>query len=251
MQKLILAAVAFGVLWGFADRAQAADDLPKAIIEKAIKAYGGEEKLAKMKAVQVKGRGTLEILGMTVDFTTEGTSQDPGQIKSELTFEIQNQKITIVQVLNKDKGWMKAMGNTMALEGDLLTEMKEEAHSSVVQSLVPLLKDKAFTLAPLGELKVNDQMTLGVKVTCKGHKDIDLYFNKTTGLLAKIARQSIDPQQMKEVARESYPSDYKEMDGLKYPSKMLMNQDGKKLLDLEVTELKFLDKVDDSTFAKP
>jgi hypothetical protein len=53
---------------------------------------------------------------------------------------------------------------------------------------------------------------------------------------------------MKEVAQEQFPRDYKDQAGTKYPSKSLVNQDGKKFMEIEVTEYKGLEKLDDSVF---
>src|SRR2546430_9564395 len=44
-------------------------------------------------------------------------------------------------------------------------------------TLAPL-KDKAFKLAPLGEVKVNDQPAVGIRVSCEGRPDASLYLDR-------------------------------------------------------------------------
>ena len=46
-------------------------------------------------------------------------------------------------------------------------------------------------------------------------------------------------------------ADYQEADGVKYFSRVKLYRDETLILDMEVTELKRLDKIDDGRFAKP
>jgi len=230
---------------------QAQDD-PKAVIEKAVKAMGGSEKLTKLPAMKNKSKGSMELMGMTIPFEGEITTQGAEQLKMEFQMEIMGQKFTFLQAVNKDKGWMSVMGMTQDLAGDQLANLQSEAYASHVESLVPLLldKDKTFALTLVGEAKVNGKPATGVKVACKNKKDINLYFDRETGLLVKSERRSLDPSQT-EVNAESFYSDYKEVGGIKQPMKYLVQHDGKKFLEGELLEFKLLDKLDDSFFNKP
>ena len=92
---------------------------------------------------------------------------------------------------------------------------------------------------------------VGIRVAAPGHKDVSLYFDKQTGLLVKITRQALDAQTGQEVSEERIIQEYQDVNGLKTAKKVLINRDGKKFLEAEVTDVQFLEKVDDSTFAKP
>jgi hypothetical protein len=112
------------------------------------------------------------------------------------------------------------------------------------------LKDKAFTLAPLGEVNIDKRPALGVRVSSKGHRDVSLYFDKRTALLAKTeARVKDDDGQ--EVTEETYSSDYQEVQGTKQAMKFTIKRDGKPYLEGEVTEYKLSESLDESMFAKP
>ncbi len=41
------------------------------------------------------------------------------------------------------------------------------------------------------------------------------------------------------------------MDGLKHPTKILLNRDGKKLMEVELIEVKAAEKIDPNLFEKP
>lgn len=246
-----VSALLLGLLLVGAQRASAQNNDPKPIIEKAIKAHGGEDKLAKLQAYRAKMKGTLELMGLSLDFTSEGLMTMRNRMKTEITFEIMGNKLSVIQVFNGEKGWMKIGDDAKDVDEDHLKEMKEEGHSVRVGSLVPLLKDKAYILAYLGEAKVNEKPAVGVKVSAKGFREIDLWFDKDSGLLVKSVRPTFDLTARKEVMKETYLSDYKDADGMKHAGKVRIDQDGKKLLEGEVTEYKILDKADDNEFAKP
>src|SRR5262249_3453195 len=107
-----------------------------------------------------------------------------------------------IMVLNGDKGWVKIKGTTRDMTMQELEEHREGTYSVWVMSLLPL-KDKAFGLAVLGERKVGDRPAAGVKVTRKGHFDVNLYFDQETGLLAKSDTRFKEARSGKEVDQET------------------------------------------------
>jgi hypothetical protein len=70
-------------------------------------------------------------------------------------------------------------------------------------------------------------------------------------LLAKTESRKLDGQTMQEVDEERIVTEYQDVDGQKAAKKLVVNHDGKKFMELEVSDIKFLDKVDDSEFQKP
>jgi hypothetical protein len=114
-----------------------------------------------------------------------------------------------------------------------------------------LLTDSSVQLSLLGESKVEDRAALGVKIASKGHREMNLYFDKESGLLAKVQLRKNDPQTGQEVDEERIIKEYQDFDGQKAAKKVLINHDGKKYLEMEVIEIKYPDDIDDSEFQKP
>lgn len=220
----------------------------QAIIDKAIKAAGGETNLAKFKAMTWKDKGTFHGLGMPLPYTGVMAVQWPDQSREAIDSEAMGQKFIMVMVVNRDKGWLKINDMLMELDKDKLAEQKEDLHASYVSTLLPL-KDKAYTLTALGASKLGDQAVLGVKVSSKGHRNVQLYFDKETGLLAKSA--NIVKEEGKEINQEAFYSAYKEVAGVKQPIKIKINRDGKLYVEAENSDIKPADKLDDTVFAKP
>jgi hypothetical protein len=239
------------VLFLGSTRARAEEDL-QPIIEKGIKAMGGEEKLSKYKAATARTKGTLEVKGLTLDLTQQVTTQVPDQFKEVLEVEIMGQKITATTVFDGKKGWLNITGmETKEAEGAMLEALKEASHMGQVARLTALKDSKTYTLAPLGDAKVEGKEAVGIRVSTKGYRDISLYFDKKTGLLAKIERRAIDPETNQEFTEERLITEYQEKDGLKVAKKVIAKRDGKKMLEVEVVEIKFLESVDKGEFAKP
>ena len=242
--------LAFGLVLTATVAARADDSAAaRALVDKAIKAQGGEAVLSKWRGGTAKLKGTIHIEGMAAAFTGEFAVQGSDRQKFDIQAEVGGEKFRLVYVLRGDKGWFKFNDDTMELDKEDLAEMQEEAYAGWLATLVPL-KDKKFTLAPLGEIQVDQRPALGVKVSSKGHRDLNLYFDKETGLLVKTeARVKDDNDQ--EVTEETFLSDYKEVQGTKQATKFITKRDGKPYLEGEVTEYQLAEKLDDGVFAKP
>jgi hypothetical protein len=249
MRRICLLLLAAGLLVASVQRASAQDD-PKALIEKAIKAHGGEDNLAKLKMVRVKSAGNLEIMGLSVKFTSEVLYQLPNKYKNKMQVDLGGMKVKLTQVLNGNKAWVEGDGMTKDIEGDELKAIQEEGYANIVETLTPLLKDKAFTLSVIPEVKVNEKPAIGVKVKAKDHKDIDLYIDKETNLVVRVVRDSYDSDTMKEATFETIYTEFKQFDGVKHGTKVRVNKDGKKYAEIDVSEVKVLDKIDPNEFNK-
>jgi hypothetical protein len=238
------------VLLGAVRAVQSGDEADtRAVIDKAIKALGGEANLSKQKAMTLKGSGTYYGQGDAgVPFTGDWNIQAPRQIR----VAIEGNGFRFVRVVNGDKGWIKLGDDaTKALSKDQLKEGQDELYTSWVATLVPL-KDKAFKLAPLGEVKVEGRDTVGVRVSREGRRDVSLYFDKANHLLVKTESLVKDAQGGdKEYTQEMFQSDFKEIDGVKHALKNVLKRDGKRFVEVEWSEQRPAEKLDDSVFARP
>jgi hypothetical protein len=228
-----------------------AQETPRELIERAIKAHGGMDRLAKARADWVRVKGTLMVGDKEAPFRGETTVQLPGQFKSVLEVSFDDHKTTVVQTLNGETAWVTIDGQPQAkIPAAALAEMKGVMHLDRVIRLVPLLTDKAYELIATGDFKVDGRAALGVKVVTKGHRDIVLYFDKESGLLVKT-EHALDDSRNREVRQEEYFSDFKEVGGYTRPTRLTVYRDGKKTMAAELIEVKYYEKIEDKIFAKP
>jgi hypothetical protein len=222
-----------------------------ALIDKAIKAAGGDDKLAKLQSATWKAKGTVEEDNAQVNFAIEGTMQavDKHRLEVEATFNGRTMKVVLV--LNGDKAWAQTNERVEEAPEDavkLITGVFRALRSS--QLLTPF-KDKAYKLSPLGEVKVGDRPAMGVKVTHAEQRELDLFFDKETGLLSKCGMRLPDRPGGQDMDWEFLFSEFKDIEGIKHFTTITMQREGKKMFVLEISEVKPQEKVDESLFAKP
>ena len=227
-----------------------AQDAARAIVAKAIEAHGGQERLSKLRADQVHVRGHLFVEGKETPFVGETFVQFPAQFKNVMHLTTPKGRVTLVQILNGDKVLVTIDGQPQKVEPTALAEMRDMLQLNRAVRLVPLLTDRAYELSVIGETKINDRPALGMRVAAKGRRELKLYFDKETALLVKT-EHTLDAGEGKEVRQEVYYSDFRDLGGFKRPVKLNAFRDGKKVMEAELTDVKYFEKIDDAEFTKP
>jgi hypothetical protein len=250
MKRSLYAALAIMFASATASLVRADDTDPSAVLDKAIKAVGGEEKLKKIDAITWKSKVAITFNDNTNQFTSNATLQGLDHYRGEFEGEFGGNPFKGVTVVNGDKGWRKFGDNKMDLDGDALANEKRQVYIQAIPSLLVPLKGKGFKLELASEEKVGDKPAPGIKVTGPDGKDFTLYFDKESGLPVKLVAKVIGFGG-DEFTQETTYKDYKDFDGIKKATKADSKRDGEDFIKSEVTEFKVLDKVDPKTFAEP
>jgi hypothetical protein len=250
MRKSCLAAAVAVLLLGVCGRVGAQDDA-RAVIARAVQAYGGEARLARLRCGRITTKGTLHLPGAPSGFAAETAAELPSRIRNVLHCDLQGQTHTVTQVIDGDRVAVVVDGQSQALKDEAAAELRELLYAEQVHTLTPLLRDPVYQLALAGEEEINGRPSVGVRVTARGHREVVLHFDRATGLLVRARRSTLDPGTLKNVLQEEYYGDYRATDGLQRPWKVVVFKDGKKFMDAEVVTIKYLDKLDDSLFAPP
>lgn len=224
-----------------------AEDAPRTVLQQGIIAQGGE-RLVKARTLVRVAKGELDSFPQPIPFVGEARFNLPDQARWSFELEQNKQKSLILLIVNKDKGWRAAGGAAQELTARELDNLREEAYVHWLMTLLPVLQDK-FEVSPLPETKVNGEPAVGFKVASKGKPDVSLYFDKKTFLLAKAEYKGKEADLT--VNKEIILSNYKDYDGLKLPSKIVVQSNGKRAAEWNVTEYKFPEKVDEAAFVKP
>jgi hypothetical protein len=227
-----------------------AQETPQTVIQRAIKARGGEERLLKARADRVRMRGLAFLGDKEVPFTIETTVQLPGQMKTVQQLSSQQRTVIIVQGLNGDHAWSTLDGKPEKVEPATLHEMREVLNLNRAARLTPLLADGTVQLELLSEAKVNDRPAHVVKVVTRGRRDIRLFFDKETGFLVKTEHQ-LDDGSGKEMVDERIYGDFRDVGGMIRPIKVVGYRKGAKVMEAELIDVKYFDRVDEAEFAKP
>ena len=186
------------------------------------------------------------------DFTREVIYMLPDKFKETLELEVGGKTIPVVTIVNGKKMSIQANGMDIKITDSIKNTLKGAQYMLQIGRLVPLVEDKGYKLEGLGEIKVEDKPAVGVRVTSKGKKDVNLYFYKDSGLLAKVESRTAEPGTEKEITEERIIVEYQKekKQGQAVPKTLLVRHDGKDFLKAEVVEMKHLETVDDSEFDK-
>src|SRR5262245_61647403 len=97
------------------------DDRAKAIIDKAIKAMGGEKNLEKAEAFSWKAQGRLISNGNPSDFSSQVTVKGLDHLRREFGYD----RFKMLIVIEGDRGWRRARNQNSAITGaDLANEKR-------------------------------------------------------------------------------------------------------------------------------
>jgi outer membrane lipoprotein-sorting protein len=266
MKRLMLAVAAIPLLTIMLIAAPAKDEQSEAeaILDNAIKAVGGQDKLTKLTSYTLKLKRTPPsrpgVVG--VETTIEISYDLPDRKRSESTRDVGGTKTTTLQIVNGDKAWVSSRGTVSELSAERAKRLIWEPFAEFPLRQLPLYKGKGYKLSMLGESKVEEKKAVGIKVSAEGKNNQKLYFDKETGLLLKseyelnrtaptgagVPAGAVDNSP---IVVEVFYEDYKEAGGIRYPTKTRRIQGGRNVSEDEVIEFRPVEKFDEKTFAKP
>jgi hypothetical protein len=215
MRTLPVFCLAAVLVPSLAGKAAAQDD-PGPIIEKAIKALGGEEVLGRGAAAHTRVKSSF--IGIPgggaipgIDFAGEMWSQ-AGSERMSMVITLAGQKMNMTRVRHGGKGWQQDDANVTDMPAGELEEAKQSEYVDRVLGLLPLLKEKGFTLKALGKQKVDGAELLGVRVSSAGRSDVTLWFDPEAGYPKRVEYRTKSAALGKEVATAVVLDDYRAID---------------------------------------
>jgi outer membrane lipoprotein-sorting protein len=221
--------------------AQTADE----IVKKVLDARGGAEKIKAVQSERITGRLTLPY-GEEGAFVVE--LKRPLKMRAEISVEGQK----VIRVYDgKSSGWtinpFLETKDVQPLSAEDLKDISDEADFDG-----PLMdyKTKGNQIELVGKEKLDDKPVYRLKLTNKNGNIRFYLFDAGSFLLAKWEGTRRNGEQ--EFPWESFPSDYHEVQGLKYAFRIDQGSPGTELRETVTTEKIEIDpQIDDSRFSKP
>jgi len=220
--------------------AQTADE----IVRKALDARGGIEKIKAVRSERISGRVSFS-QGVEGTFVVE--LKRPLRMHVEISIEGQK----IIRVYDgKSSGWMinpfAENKEAQPLSAEDLRSISDEADFDG-----PLVdyKAKGNQVELVGKEKLDDKPVYRLKLTNK-NEEVRFYFiDAATFLLMKW--EGIRKTQDQELPWESFSSDFRELQGLKYAFRIDQGSPGEFKQTLTTEKIEIDPPIDDSRFAKP
>jgi hypothetical protein len=224
--------------------AGADDQAANSIVDKAIKAMGGEEKLNKPAAFSWKYKRIDLDKGREIETNHQVTVMGLDHYRWEFSGAQRNG----VAVLAGNKGWRKIGNNLTELRGSAIESEKRSLYFQLIPITLVGLKGNGFTYQKIGEEKVGGKPAATLEVVGPDRTVFTLSFDKESGLPVKQAIWGFN--RFQRVAAETTFADYKDFNGIKKATKVEIKHDGQKIQTMDITEFKALDQVDPDTFAE-
>src|SRR5262249_16363782 len=145
-----------------------------ALVEQAIAARGGADRLNGVRAAVWKSEGA------TPTRTSRATlyGQVPGKFRLESERTEGGRTTLHVKVINGDKGWTVEKGKARPMTKEELAEVRETFYQKHLDATLLPLREKGVRLSLLGDSTVEGKPVVGLKVTRKGMPEVSMYFDK-------------------------------------------------------------------------
>jgi tetratricopeptide (TPR) repeat protein len=249
--------IALCLLTGWCGSLRADDQVDcKPILEKAVKAMGGQDKLDQFKLGSWNGKvalpfGPLEIVGLL-----EGNWQGTDHFRLEGKFSGKEEGLkqaanSVTIKINGKRFRLEGAGadNGLTLEDVDPWELKMLMGAVTLPPLLAKMLGKDVKLSPLGELKINNREAVGIRVNHEQSKDVSVFFDKENGLPIKTEIMLLLSEGEEVSVIFSY-SDYKDWNGLNHPAKIAV-QVNKGQFTLEINDLKAEERLEAQVFDIP
>ncbi len=220
------------------------------ILDRAIEAHGGEARLARTKTGHIKSK-MVGAYAKQSDFnvTCEETFDLPQRYRRTIEGTVNDKPIHTEYAVNGRRGWIR-QGEGPPQDFPVAENFPLENHWHTFLAQLPLLRNKDTQLKLLGEKQRGPRSLVGIQVVSP-RGTADLYFDKSTGLLAWTRRPLPSLMGGQQMMGETLYDDYREVSGVHYPMHMKASNGDDYFENRTLSSIEFLDKIDESVFAKP
>jgi tetratricopeptide (TPR) repeat protein len=233
----------------------------KPILEKAVKALGGEKKLAQLVSGSLKARFVISAYGKEAAGSIESIWQGPEKCIFEIKASGNQENGASFKIVLNGENMQQEEDGTIISDGSNdsgqdVIPMRAIISTVCLPQLLGNLAKKDSRLSHLGELKLKDCECVGIRMSVDESTDINVFFEKSTGLPTKAEIAETGPESRGGLIVLNY-GEYKEFDGLKHPSKVIgqasfarsSENDLKRFeFTTQLTEIKAEDNLAEETF---
>lgn len=213
-----------------------------ALLGETLEALGGEAFLQQRSQID-RGSGTLTpptmpqplpISSLTI-YQLRHDPASPTKYRAETTLPME----TMIQAFDGDVGWVNMAGQLV----DQTATMKESQHYGI--NLLRRLGQAGLTARALEDESVNERPCKVVELTDAAGHATRFYLDAETRLVFKVAFSSAGQE------TERYYSDYREIEGIRVPHRIITLLDQEQVSEIELSEVEINPQIDDAIFRRP
>ena len=220
---------------------------PDAVIEKYLAAMGGRDALGKLTSRRATGTVLLSSGGNDLNGTYEVSTKAPNKVRVQIKLDLTPMGMPDPMVIDQRFDGATAMnmnsmqGNT-PIAGSQLEHMKNNAFPSPLFNY----KTNGMKFEVLPKEQVGGRDAIALVATPKTGPSMKLYFDPDSGLLVRSVVRLNVPEQG-EIEQVSEPSDYRVVDGVKVPHK-IVNTSPNQTVTITITKVENNVALDDAIF---
>jgi len=215
----------------------------KKLFDKALAACGGAQKFAQIENFVINTQIAINTAQgeMKVDSVT--TFVIPDKLHQVLNLPMGQMK----QIISGDKAWAVTPQGTV----DIPESQRKDMQASIFRDWINLFhitESEELNVQYLETGEFDDTKVEIILVSDGKGNSVKLFLDANSFVPIKQEYKGMDmtgPAEMEEIY-----SDFREVNGIKFPFNVLVRSDGKKYLESKVTEIKFNTEIDSSIFEK-
>jgi zinc protease len=203
------------------------------VISNYVNAIGGKDNILKIKDRTIKMSGTVQNVPINITIYQKA----PDKLLQEISAGSMKQKI----IVNGDSGVTISPMGKKEITGEMLDEMKIQAN------IYADLDYAQLGVKPIlsGMEKINGKDTYKVEMLMPDSTKYFEYYDPDSGLKIRQVRTVSAP--MGQIEQITDLSDYKKVDGLKYPFKIEQSM-GPQKIEISVSDIKINQNLDNNLF---
>lgn len=195
------------------------------VVDDYFKAIGGKDKVANVKSVMITSNA--EVQGMQLSLVQKNATPNKSSVIVSMMGNVM-QKV----IFDGTKGYQEANGQKKEMTGEELEKAKKESAP---------FADKAYKTGTLDRIEPID----GNNAYVIKHGKKEIFYDVKSGLKVKEVKTAKGPQG--EIKVPVVFSDYKEVNGIKFPHKMIQ-KNGPMTFEFITKEIKINEGVSDADF---
>jgi hypothetical protein len=221
-----------------------------AIVDRAIAARGGLERLQKLRRLEIAYAGTIRWSGREVRFQSTVWQDGPDRIRASYVIQTPERPLQATQILSGAAGWRIHADGTVAVMSQMEVQaFRDESHPGWLACLFPL-KAADVSLSVLPDQEVDGTPCAVLKVTVKDRPTVELYFDRSTWLLVRWVCVLRGPH-VGTLQEDVRLDRYAERSGLMFPTRMASFRDRNLFMEAHLEHVRLLEEVDARLFDKP
>lgn len=205
------------------------------VLEDFITAIGGEEKIRAIK--DMKQVMKTEMQGRELEITA--VNKAPNKYRQDVSM---GGMAVMSSIFNGEKAKLQQMGQEVPVDENMLKDMPYSA--AIVSELA--IKDMGLNVELVGVENIEGTKAYAVEVTKPSGSKTTYYYDVDTGL--KVRESEVVPGPQGEMVQETDMSDYKEVEGVKFPSSYTLPM-GPMKMNATIELMEANTGVEDSEFA--